>query len=97
MIDMRIIFMKFFIFKRPALIFGLAFVCYFILAQASEARTNLLIVDESQQYQGIGKDFSEAAKTRLSRMGYTILNKTKTNNIYSQTIDNGAGTRVSYS
>ena len=67
MIDMRIIFMKYFIFQRPAMIFG----------QASEARTNLLIVDESQQYQGIGKDFSEAAKTRLSRMGYTILNKTK--------------------
>ena len=59
------------------MIFGLAFICYFTLAQASEARTNLLIVDESQQYQGIGKDFSEAAKTRLSRMGYTILNKTK--------------------
>ena len=77
MIDMRIIFMKYFIFKRPAMIFGLAFICYFILAQASEARTNLLIVDESQQYQGIGKDFYEAAKTRLSRMGYTILNKTK--------------------
>ena len=77
MINMRIIFMKYFIFKRPAMIFGFAFICYFILAQASEARTNLLIVDESQQYQGIGKDFSEAAKTRLSRMGYTILNKTK--------------------
>ena len=77
MIDMRIIFMKYFIFQRPAMIFGLAFIYYFILAQASEARTNLLIVDESQQYQGIGKDFSEAAKTRLSRMGYTILNKTK--------------------
>ena len=77
MIDMRIIFMKYFIFKRPAMIFGLAFISYFILAQASEARTNLLIVDESQQYHGIGKDFSEAAKTRLSRMGYTILNKTK--------------------
>ena len=76
MIDMRIIFIKYFI-KRPAMIFGLAFIFYFILAQASEARTNLLIVDESQQYQGIGKDFSEAAKTRLSRMGYTILNKTK--------------------
>ena len=77
MIDMRIIFMKYFISKRPAMILGLAFICYFILAQASEARANLLIVDESQQYQGIGKDFSEAAKTRLSRMGYTILNKTK--------------------
>ena len=77
MIDMRIIFMKYFIFKRPAMKLGLALICYFVLTQASEARTNLLIVDESQQYQGIGKDFSEAAKTRLSRMGYTILNKTK--------------------
>ncbi len=77
MIDMRIIYMKFFIFKRLAMIFGLASICYFILAQASEARTNVLIVDESQQYRGIGKDFSEATKTRLSRMGYTILNKTK--------------------
>lgn len=43
----------------------------------AQANVNLVIIDETQNYEGIGTDLTSGAKARLSRMGYTILNNSQ--------------------
>lgn len=58
---------------------GLFFAMIFFLFGSfpAQANVNLVIINETQNYQGIGADLTNGAKARLSRMGYIILNNSQ--------------------
>ena len=59
------------------LLVALALIFLALTVQKSQANIDILIINETERNKGIGEDFAAVAKTRLSRMGYTILNQTK--------------------
>ena len=77
MINRGKLYLRYSSFKRMTMLVALALICSFSAVEKSQAKTDLLIIDETRSYKGIGKDFTAVTKTRLSRMGYTILNQTK--------------------
>jgi hypothetical protein len=67
--------------------------CLFSFLPA-QANVNLVIIDETQNYEGIGIDLTNGAKARLSRMGYIILNNSQKLNVLGLTADRFARDRL---